>query len=183
MPVSGDSLGVTVSKFYDWRDRYGCVNEHNGWVARDFWLEPWRKEAIIRVPSQESAGRLSAAALHGLDIWAQSGAYFIPRRPIPRYRQYQRPIDSPQQLGSNRSIAADSVGRATLKKWAWPHSSPVRGEHPGADQNVRSHPGITKDVPARGFIFDVDTGFLREVLPIAQRADARCVSLVRRSVG
>src|SRR5256884_9647196 len=40
-------LGVTVSKFYDWRQRYGCVNEHNGWVPRDFWLEPWEKEAII----------------------------------------------------------------------------------------------------------------------------------------
>ena len=41
-------LGVTASKFYDWRQRYGCVNEHNGWVPRDFWLEPWEKEAIIQ---------------------------------------------------------------------------------------------------------------------------------------
>jgi transposase InsO family protein len=40
-------LGVTASKFYDWRQRYGCVNEHNGWVSRDFWLELWEKEAII----------------------------------------------------------------------------------------------------------------------------------------
>jgi len=38
---------VAASKFYDWRQRYGCVNEHNGWVPRDFWLEPWEKEAII----------------------------------------------------------------------------------------------------------------------------------------
>ena len=40
-------LGVAASKFYDWRERYGRVNEHNGWVPRDFWLEPWEKEAII----------------------------------------------------------------------------------------------------------------------------------------
>ena len=40
-------LGVAASKFYDWRQRYGCVNEHNGWVPRDFWLEPWEKEAIV----------------------------------------------------------------------------------------------------------------------------------------
>jgi putative transposase len=40
-------LGVTASKFYDWRQRYGCANEHNGWVPRDFWLESWEKEAII----------------------------------------------------------------------------------------------------------------------------------------
>ena len=29
-------LGVTASKFYDWRQRYGCVNEHNGWVLPRF---------------------------------------------------------------------------------------------------------------------------------------------------
>ena len=40
-------LGVTASKFYNWRQRYGRANEHNGWVPRDFWLEPWEKEAII----------------------------------------------------------------------------------------------------------------------------------------
>lgn len=40
-------LGITASKFYCWRFRYGCVNEHNGWVPRDFWLEDWEKQAII----------------------------------------------------------------------------------------------------------------------------------------
>ncbi len=40
-------LGVTASKFYDWRQRYGRVNEHNGWVPRDFWLEDWEKQAIL----------------------------------------------------------------------------------------------------------------------------------------
>ena len=41
-------LGVNRSKFYQWRGRYGKVNEHNGWVPRDYWLEPWEKDAIIR---------------------------------------------------------------------------------------------------------------------------------------
>ena len=40
-------LGIGASKFYDWRQRYGRVNEHNGWIPRDFWLQPWEKEAII----------------------------------------------------------------------------------------------------------------------------------------
>jgi hypothetical protein len=40
-------LDVAASKFYNWRERYGRVNEHNGWIPRDFWLEPWEKEAII----------------------------------------------------------------------------------------------------------------------------------------
>jgi putative transposase len=40
-------LDITASKFYGWRERYGKVNEHNGWVPRDFWLEEWEKQAII----------------------------------------------------------------------------------------------------------------------------------------
>jgi putative transposase len=40
-------LDIAASKFYDWRERYGKVNEHNGWVPRDFWLEDWEKQAIV----------------------------------------------------------------------------------------------------------------------------------------
>ena len=42
-----DWLQVTSSKFYGWRERYGKVNEHNGWIPRDFWLEEWEKQAIV----------------------------------------------------------------------------------------------------------------------------------------
>ncbi|HSG66471.1 MAG TPA: IS3 family transposase [Gammaproteobacteria bacterium] len=40
-------MAIAPSKFYRWRKRYGSVNEHNGWVPRDFWLEEWEKQAII----------------------------------------------------------------------------------------------------------------------------------------
>lgn len=40
-------LGLATSKFYNWEARYGRVNEHNGWVPRDFWLEGWEKRAIL----------------------------------------------------------------------------------------------------------------------------------------
>jgi carbonic anhydrase len=39
-------------------------------------------------------------------------------------------------------------------------------------KKVRSHPWIAKHVPVRGFIFDVDTGLLREVQPIAEQTAA-----------
>lgn len=39
-------LGVSRSKYHDWRQRYGRLNEHNAWIPRDFWLETWEKEAI-----------------------------------------------------------------------------------------------------------------------------------------
>jgi carbonic anhydrase len=37
---------------------------------------------------------------------------------------------------------------------------------------VRSHPWIAKEIPVRGFVFDVDTGLLREVHPIAKKSAA-----------
>ena len=40
-------LGIVSSKFYNWKERYGKVNEHNGWIPRDFWLEDWEKKAIV----------------------------------------------------------------------------------------------------------------------------------------
>lgn len=36
-----------LSKFYNWRERYGQANEHNAPVPRDFWLESWEVQAII----------------------------------------------------------------------------------------------------------------------------------------
>lgn len=36
------------SKWHDWKKRYGKINEHNAWVPRDHWLEPWEKEAILK---------------------------------------------------------------------------------------------------------------------------------------
>ncbi len=45
-------LGVRSSKFYDWRSWYGKVNEHNAWVPRDHWLEPWEKAAILEFERQ-----------------------------------------------------------------------------------------------------------------------------------
>jgi putative transposase len=40
-------IGITHSKYYDWRCRYGKVNEHNAWIPRDFWLADWEKQEII----------------------------------------------------------------------------------------------------------------------------------------
>jgi transposase InsO family protein len=41
-------LGLAVSKYYNWQQRYGKVNEHNALIPRDFWLEEWEKQAIIK---------------------------------------------------------------------------------------------------------------------------------------
>jgi transposase InsO family protein len=40
-------LGISLSKFYDWRKRYGKVNEHNAMIPRDHWLTEEEKQAIL----------------------------------------------------------------------------------------------------------------------------------------
>lgn len=42
-----DWLQIQSSKYYNWKERYGKTNEHNGLIPRDFWLETWEKRAII----------------------------------------------------------------------------------------------------------------------------------------
>ena len=67
-------LGIRSSKFYQWQQRYGRVNEHNGWIPRDFWLEPWEKEAIIQYHHEhplEGYRRLTFMMLDG-DVVAVS---------------------------------------------------------------------------------------------------------------
>jgi len=43
-----DWLGIAESKFYDWRNRFGKVNEHNAWIPRDWWLSDTEKVAIVQ---------------------------------------------------------------------------------------------------------------------------------------
>lgn len=60
-------LGIGSSKFYDWRNRYGKVNEHNAWVPRDHWLQSWEKEAIVRFYREHPEEGYRRAAFMMLD--------------------------------------------------------------------------------------------------------------------
>ena len=40
-------MSLGTSKFHDWKKRYGKVEEHNGNIPRDFWLEDWERQAIL----------------------------------------------------------------------------------------------------------------------------------------
>ena len=40
-------IGLARSKWYDWKKRYGKVNEHNAWIPRDHWLTEAEKKAIV----------------------------------------------------------------------------------------------------------------------------------------
>lgn len=84
-------------------------------------------------------------------------------------------------IGNLRAMVIFCSIRTTfLKRFASAAPAPMRFfSYKDPEQNtreqintVRSHPWISKDVPVRGFIFDMETGLLREVQPIAKHAAA-----------
>ena len=38
---------MAENKFGHWKKRYGQINEHNGQIPRDWWLEDWERQAIV----------------------------------------------------------------------------------------------------------------------------------------
>ncbi len=40
-------IGIARGKYFDWRQRYGKANEHNGLVPRDHWIDEWERRAIV----------------------------------------------------------------------------------------------------------------------------------------
>jgi len=63
-------IGIPRSKFYQWQQRYGRVNEHNAWIPRDFWLRDEEKPA-----GQFAAGQFEHRAVAaGLQFTAARAA-------------------------------------------------------------------------------------------------------------
>ncbi|MGQ9576981.1 MAG: transposase [Thermoguttaceae bacterium] len=57
-------LGISLSKFYDWRKRYGKVHEHNALVPRDHWLVEEEKQAILEYERNYPLEGYRRLALH-----------------------------------------------------------------------------------------------------------------------
>jgi putative transposase len=69
-------IGITASKFHDWRQRFGKVNEHNAWIPRDHWLtndEQTQIHAFARAHPLEGYRRLTFMMLDA-DVVACSPA-------------------------------------------------------------------------------------------------------------
>lgn len=44
------TIGLYENKFRQWEERYGKIN-NNGKIPRDFWIQPWEREAVIEFHS------------------------------------------------------------------------------------------------------------------------------------
>ena len=99
-------LELSAGKYYDWAQRYGKINQHNGRVPRDFWLADWEKTAILdfqlRFPL-EGYRRLTYMMIDA-DVVAVSPSSvfrvlrdagrlgFFPRHPSKKGTGFQQPL-------------------------------------------------------------------------------------------
>ena len=114
-------VGVTASKFYDWRQRYGCVNEHNGWVPRDFWLEPWEKEAIIEFHLKNPLEGYRRLTFMMLDADAVAVSPASVWRVLKQAGLLSRWKSRPSRKGRHRNTDRQSIGHEAGRRglhWA-----------------------------------------------------------------
>jgi putative transposase len=93
-------IGLSTSKFHDWKHRYGKVNEHNAHIPRDWWLQEWEKEAIIKYHDRhplDGYRRLTFMMLDD-DVVAVSPASVY--RVLKRARRLDRRRFSPSKKGT-----------------------------------------------------------------------------------
>ena len=74
-----------------------------------------------------------------------------------------------EELNAKLSASTGDTSPAPMRFFSY--SDPEQNTRDQINE-VRSHPWIAKDVPVRGFIFNVETGLLREVQRIAQQASS-----------
>jgi carbonic anhydrase len=73
------------------------------------------------------------------------------------------------ELNAKLSASTGDASPAPMRFFSY--SDPEQNTREQIDK-VRSHPWIAKDVPVRGLVFDVETGLLREVQPMARHTAA-----------
>src|SRR3954470_10033071 len=71
----------------------------------------------------------------------------------------------------NAKLAASTGDRTPAPMRFFSYKDPEQNTREQINK-VRSHPWIAKDVPVRGFVFDVETGLLREIDPVARESAA-----------
>jgi carbonic anhydrase len=71
----------------------------------------------------------------------------------------------------NAKLAASTGDRSPAPMRFFSYKDPGQNAREQIER-VRAHPWIAKDVPVRGFVFDMDTGLLSEVEAVPQQAAA-----------
>jgi hypothetical protein len=94
-------IGLGRSKFANWRQRYGKVNEHNAWMPRDSWLTEAEVEAILAFRAENPLEGYRVLVQAELDFGQVVPQYLIARR-MPAWTKPNRRPPSPPVATSPR---------------------------------------------------------------------------------
>jgi len=93
-------LGITESKYYDWKQRYGQENQHNGQTPRWFWLEGWEREAILdyyREHPNQGYRRLAYMMLDGDVVAVSSSSVYRVLKTAGRLKKWAKSVSKKGQ--------------------------------------------------------------------------------------
>ncbi len=108
---------MSLSKFYNWRKRYGKQNEHNASIPRDHWLTAEEKRAILDYERQYPLKGYRRLAFMMLDAGGSRCVRQLVARSIHRtthgchcWLAQQCPVWEPVALCGSRWEGVGSVG-------------------------------------------------------------------------
>jgi putative transposase len=93
-------LGIRENKFYDWKQRYGRVNEHNGQVPRDWWLTDAEIAAILRFHDEHPLEGYRRLTFLMLDADIVAVAASTVHRVLSQHGKLKRKYWSPSKKGT-----------------------------------------------------------------------------------
>ena len=93
-------LGIRENKFYDWKQRYGRVNEHNGKVPRDWWLTDAEIVEILRFHDEHPLEGYRRLTFWMLDQDVVAVAPSTVHRVLSQHGRLKRKHWSPSKTGT-----------------------------------------------------------------------------------
>ena len=109
-------LELSVGKFYDWQQRYGQINQHNGRVPRDFWLQDEEKQAVLdfqELYPLEGYRRLTYMMIDCNIVAVSPSSVFRVLRDAGRLRRWSQRHRARKGQASNSRWRRMSIGTST----------------------------------------------------------------------
>lgn len=91
-------IGLTERKFYEWKERYGKANLHNGSIPRDFWLTEQEQAAIVEYAGSREPAGYRRMCYEMMD----AGVVAVSPSSVYRVLQNNDLLDRPERPGPTR---------------------------------------------------------------------------------
>ena len=105
--------GVHKGRFHDWRKRYGKVNEHNGLIPRDHWLDEWEQQAILDYHDANPLNGYRRLTFMMLDAGIVAAAPSTVYRVLKAHRRLDRWIPGRRARGQASRSHRGHIGTGT----------------------------------------------------------------------